>query len=453
MIFSVSQVIKSLRRMLTQNPYIEHLKVRGEFFEANNSGNSVYFKLTEKNEAVNKNPFILNFLADKSIFKGIPIEEYKGKQVVVEGNITIFNSSSIHIKAESIKFEDGEGEFQRRLKELDEECKRLGYYDKPKKTKPKFCFNIGVVTSQTGAAIGDISKSLQENKYVNLYIYHTKVQGSGADIDIANNIRKLDSMGLDAIIVGRGGGSQADLITFNSKVVIEAIFNAKTLIASAVGHQRDTFIIDRVSDLCYITPTAAAKELIGKKEDIDNFINEIKTQLNNEINKKYSDIKNRLTIYNQNLEINSPINKLRDKKVILKELQNNIDKSIETKINSYKDRFNILNQSLINLYPIKKLENYKRFIDNAKFAIESLIVKKFEIAEKELDLLKLELEKNSPIGKIESGTMIATVNGKIITDTRKLNIGDIITLYSKQEEMEVKIVRKKLNSVIMREHE
>ena len=85
------------------------------------------------------------------------------------------------------------------------------------------------------------------------------MQGADAAKDIVNGIRCLDSMNLDTIIVGRGGGSIEDLWAFNEKIVAEAIFNCNTPIISAVGHETDTTIADYVSDRRAPTPSAAAE--------------------------------------------------------------------------------------------------------------------------------------------------------------------------------------------------
>lgn len=450
MIFSVGQVVKSLRRILTQNPYISNLQVRGELFEANISGSNVFFSLIEKNEGGNQ--FRLNFMAHRSIFNEKPYEELRGKNVVVSGELTMFNSSSIHIKASSIK-EENEGNFQKMLEELDKKCKALGYYDAPKKIRPKFCFNIGVVTSQTGAAIGDISQSLKMNKYVRLYIHHAKVQGKDADIEIAKGIRSLDKMNLDAIIVGRGGGSKSDLIAFNSEIVIESIFNAKTLIASAVGHQRDTFIIDKISDICFITPTDAAKELIGSQKEVDDYIRELFNDILQLNGQKIDNAKKVVELFKHQLEANSPKNKLFAKRAELEQLKSIIDSLFVSKIGQAKQELEQLNHILTLQHPKYIYEKYVGNLAVISDLLKNRINTRVKETRKEFDILHYELEKNSPIGKLENGTMIAVVNGSIVTDTRKLEIGDTMILYSKTEELVVRIEDKKLNAVITREDE
>lgn len=450
MILSVSQVVKLIRKTLTKNPYISEVKVEGELQETRISGNNVYCVLIEENKLGNK--YQIKFFADISIFNKFNLSELKGKKILVIGELRVFNSGDVQINAHSVQ-EGDIGEFEKSQRELDKMCREKGYYDAPKKIKPKFCFRVGVVTSKNGAAIGDISNFLKGNKYVKLYICHSKVQGKDADIEIAEGIKKLDKMNLDAIIVGRGGGSKMDLLAFNSKNVIEAIFNAKTLIASAVGHERDTFIIDRVSDLKYITPTDAAKELIGKAEDIEGYIKNIDDIIQTVITQQIAKLKNNLEFLNQKLKINSPQNLIMRKRTSLIEIYTDMKNNFYKKIEGCKLITSNFENEIIKLTPAIKLGSYRSCTENFNNQIKVLFAKNFNRKLKEMAKIEYELEKNSPIGKLENGTLIAVIDGNIVTDTTKVGIGDYLTLYSKQEELLVKIENRKPNKTIKREYE
>ncbi len=119
---------------------------------------------------------------------------------------------------------------------------------------------VGIVTAPTGAAIRDIINiSRRRNPYVQLVLYPALVQGEGAASSIVSGIGTLDAMGLDVLIVGRGGGSIEDLWAFNEEKVARAIFACETPVISAVGHETDVTIADYVADLRAPTPSAAAE--------------------------------------------------------------------------------------------------------------------------------------------------------------------------------------------------
>ncbi|MFQ9703107.1 MAG: exodeoxyribonuclease VII large subunit [Enterocloster clostridioformis] len=125
---------------------------------------------------------------------------------------------------------------------------------------PKYARKVGIVTAGTGAAIRDIMNiSARRNPYVQLILYPALVQGEQAKYSIAKGIETLDRMGLDVLIVGRGGGSIEDLWAFNEEMVARAIFNRTTPVISAVGHETDVTIADYVADLRAPTPSAAAE--------------------------------------------------------------------------------------------------------------------------------------------------------------------------------------------------
>ena len=129
-----------------------------------------------------------------------------------------------------------------------------------KRPIPRYARRVGIVTAPTGAAIQDIRNiASRRNPYVQLILYPALVQGEGAAASIVNGIRALDALGVDVMIVGRGGGSIEDLWAFNEEAVARAIFECETPVISAVGHETDTTIADYVADLRAPTPSAAAE--------------------------------------------------------------------------------------------------------------------------------------------------------------------------------------------------
>ena len=122
---------------------------------------------------------------------------------------------------------------------------------------------VGIVTSKDGKAIGDICKTAAErNPYVQLLLYHVSVQGKYAVESILEGIRTLDQMGVDTIIVGRGGGSDEELMTYNDERIVRAVFQAVTPVISAVGHEGNWTLTDYAADYRESTPTKAAVKAI-----------------------------------------------------------------------------------------------------------------------------------------------------------------------------------------------
>lgn len=156
---------------------------------------------------------------------------------------------------------DGAGALFLRFEALKKELAEMGMFaPEYKQPIPKYIRTLGIVTAPTGAAIQDmINISHRRNPCVQLILYPALVQGDGAAQSIVNGIHALEQLGVDTIIVGRGGGSIEDLWAFNEEIVARAIFECRIPVISAVGHETDTTIADYVADLRAPTPSAAAE--------------------------------------------------------------------------------------------------------------------------------------------------------------------------------------------------
>ncbi|MGC4014503.1 MAG: exodeoxyribonuclease VII large subunit [Luteolibacter sp.] len=161
----------------------------------------------------------------------------------------------------------GLGDLQARFEALKRKLHAEGLFDADrKKPIPKFPSVVGIITSDTGAAIRDILNILERRApWVQPILMPVRVQGKGAEFEIARAIERManpEKHGIprcDVLIVGRGGGSIEDLWCFNEEVVARAIAACTIPIISAVGHEIDFTIADFVADLRAPTPSAAAE--------------------------------------------------------------------------------------------------------------------------------------------------------------------------------------------------
>ena len=162
----------------------------------------------------------------------------------------------------------GAGALDLKFRALCEQLRGLGYFDDGRKRPlPAFPRRIAVITSSGGAAVHDvINTAAQRCKAVGLLIVDVKVQGDGAAEDVARAIRwvdaKRDRLGVNAMLVTRGGGSIEDLWAFNERIVADAIFHSHLPVVAAIGHESDTTIAELVADVRASTPTQAAMRLV-----------------------------------------------------------------------------------------------------------------------------------------------------------------------------------------------
>lgn len=196
----------------------------------------------------------------------------------------------------------GLGALELAFRQLKEKLEKEGLFTRPKKPIPKFPRKVGVVTSDTGAAIRDIIRTVTRRScLVDILLAPARVQGDGAGEEIARALALLDSpenpwYPLDVIIIGRGGGSLEDLWAFNEEILARAVADCKTPVISAVGHEIDFVITDFVADERCATPTAAAERVSPLQSDIEHqlatafkrmvtgqmsFLKELEYELNN----------------------------------------------------------------------------------------------------------------------------------------------------------------------------
>ena len=267
-IYGVAQVNHYIRNMFAQDFMLQRISVSGEVSNCKyHTSGHIYFTIKEDKSALSAVMF-----AGSS--KGLMFPMRDGDHVVVTGSIEVYERDGRYqLYAREIT-RAGIGELYQRYEALKRELEEMGMFaEEYKKPVPRYATRIGVVTAPTGAAIQDIRNiSARRNPYVQLILYPALVQGEGAADSIAQGIRTLDAMGLDVLIVGRGGGSIEDLWAFNEEVVARAVFACATPVISAVGHEVDTTIIDYVADMRAPTPSAAAELAVF---DIRSFYEEL----------------------------------------------------------------------------------------------------------------------------------------------------------------------------------
>lgn len=253
--YSVTQVNSYIKNMFTQDFLLRRLSVKGEVSNCKyHSSGHIYFTLKDSGGTLSAVMFA-------SQRKGLKFRLEEGQQVVVKGTVDVYERDGRYqLYASEIEL-SGRGDLYVKFEALLRELEEMGMFSAQyKRPIPRYARKVGVVTAPTGAAIRDIINiSRRRNPYVQLILYPALVQGDGAKDSIVKGIRTLDAMGLDVLIVGRGGGSIEDLWAFNEECVARAVFACRTPVISAVGHETDVTIIDYVADLRAPTPSAAAE--------------------------------------------------------------------------------------------------------------------------------------------------------------------------------------------------
>ena len=255
---SVSALLASVKGALN-DALPGRVTVVGELsnFKQHSSGH-MYFRMKDANAAIDAAMF-------RSHASRLKFEPADGLEVVVEGRVDVYETQGrLQLYVERMT-PRGAGALELAFRQLCDKLRGEGMFD-PAAKKPitRLPRAIGVVTSPTGAALRDIRRTLHRRwPAVTVYLLGALVQGEAAAGELAEAVALLDAeaerLGIETIIIARGGGSLEDLWAFNEEVLARAIFACGTPVISGIGHETDVTIADMVSDRRAATPTAAAE--------------------------------------------------------------------------------------------------------------------------------------------------------------------------------------------------
>ncbi|MBD7910011.1 exodeoxyribonuclease VII large subunit [Clostridium cibarium] len=373
---SVSEVNNYLKKIIDNDFILNNLSVKGEIsnLKYHTSGH-IYFSLKDEAGKVNCVMF-----RNRVEFLNFRLEE--GMSVVICGRASVYTANgSFQLYCDEIE-KEGLGDLFVKFEKLKDRLSREGYFDlENKKTIPYMPRRIGIVTSETGAAVRDIiNVARRRNNLVDLVLYPAKVQGVGAYETVIDGIEYFNKVkSVDVIIIGRGGGSIEELWNFNEEELAMAIFKSKIPIISAVGHEVDYTISDFVSDLRAATPSQGAEIAVPLESDIYKKLEESKKWLENNVENKIRSEKLKIESLEKILKLNSPMNKIVNNYIVVDRLKEALENNVINKINIEKERLRGLNNLLIAHNPVNLLQRgYAIIEDDAKIinSVENLKEKK-----------------------------------------------------------------------------
>ena len=361
-VFSVTQINTYIKRMFQSDYALRRISIKGQVSNCKyHSSGHIYFSLKDEGSQISCVMFA------NARYDGLKFELEDGQEVVVDGNISVYErGGSYQLYAQEIRL-NGIGELYVAYEMLKQKLYEEGLFDHEKKKPiPKNPKKIGVVTARTGAAIHDIiSTAKRRNPYVQLILYPAKVQGDGASDTIVAGIKALDQYGVDIIIVGRGGGSIEDLWAFNEEKVARASYEVQTPIISGTGHEVHTTIADYAADLRAATPTAACELAVPDiREVMEGIINREYTlrTLLKQVVRRYQ---MKLQQYQITIANFDPRFQLQEQKMHLAELEEQIHAVMKNKMTDYQHKLELYTKELHGLSPTAKLINGFGYIEGS----------------------------------------------------------------------------------------
>ena len=359
-VYSVGQVNRYVKNMFIQDYVLRKVYVKGEVSNCKyHTSGHIYFSLKDETG-------VLSCVMFAGQRRGLAFRMKDGDRVVVGGAVDVYERDGRYqMYAKEITLE-GAGALYERFLALKAELEEMGMFaPEYKQPIPRFIRRLGVVTAPTGAAVQDIRNiSLRRNPYLQIILYPALVQGDGAADSIVKGIRMLDEAGVDTIIVGRGGGSIEDLWAFNEEKVARAIFECRTPIISAVGHEVDFTIADFVADLRAPTPSAAAELAVDDMAQVMYTLSSYQERFQRDMREKIEFQRVRLGQYQMRLKYLSPESRLRDRRQALVDFEDTLRRAMDNKLQQYRHRLGIYLERYQGLSPLAKLNQGYSFVSD-----------------------------------------------------------------------------------------
>lgn len=359
-IFSVGQINRYVKNMFTQDFILQKIYVKGEVSNCKyHTSGHIYFSLKDETG-------VLSCVMFAGHRRGLAFRMKDGDRVVVGGAVDVYERDGRYqLYAKEISLE-GAGALYERFLALKTELEEMGMFAQEyKQPIPAFIHRLGVVTAPTGAAVQDIRNiSLRRDPYLQIILYPALVQGEGAADSIVRGIHMLDQAEVDVIIIGRGGGSIEDLWAFNEEKVARAIFECRTPIISAVGHETDFTIADFVADLRAPTPSAAAELAVADFRQILQNIAGLRDRMQKAMQCRAELGRAQLMQYQMRFQYLNPEAKLRDNRQRLADLDELLRRAMKNRIAEERHMLGIYLERYRGLSPLYKLNQGYSFVSD-----------------------------------------------------------------------------------------
>ena len=360
-VYSVAQVNTYIKNMFSQDYMLRSISVKGEVSNCKyHSFGHIYFTLKDKLGTIS----CVMFAGNRA---GLSFPLKEGMQIIVSGNIDVYErDGKYQLYAKKITL-DGVGQLYERYEALKQELEERGLFaEEYKQPIPRYIQTLGVVTATTGAAVRDIINiATRRNPYVQIIVYPAVVQGEYAVPSIIKGIRALEQLGVDVMIVGRGGGSIEDLWAFNEEAVAQAVFDCSVPIISAVGHETDTTIIDYVSDLRAPTPSAAAELAVWEVEQLEKQLLSYENHMREIMEHRLQHYRMLLSHKGMQLKQLSPQSKIQTMRFSTIRAQEQMQTAMERILQNYRKELAVRIERLKGVSPLDKLNQGFSYVENA----------------------------------------------------------------------------------------
>ncbi|MCS4485506.1 exodeoxyribonuclease VII large subunit [Staphylococcus americanisciuri] len=424
---TVSALTKYIKYKFDQDPHLQSVLIKGELsnFKHHSSGH-LYFALKDENSVINAMMF-------KTAANQLDFQPKEGDQVIVEARVSVYERrGSYQIYVNKMQL-DGVGNLYQKFEQLKRQLTKEGYFEAShKKAIPKYPQKIAIITASTGAAIRDILNTLQSRyPLVEPVKISTLVQGQQAAGDIIEKLKYADTLGVDTIIVGRGGGSIEDLWSFNEEAVVKAIYECQTPIISAVGHETDTTLSDYVADVRAATPTQAAMIATPDQQELYQLLSKSQNYLNRYIMQYIKHARQALTRYQDYYKFKQPTLLYEQHIQKRDDLDRLLHSAMEDIIQKKQQRLELIQQRFRLRYFYDEVKRNQLTVQQTYEQLEKQISRILALKKQSLVQQVTALDTLSPTKTMLRGYSIVKKDDDVVTSSHDLHKGDYIKVTMK----------------------
>ncbi|MFS0751483.1 exodeoxyribonuclease VII large subunit [Oceanobacillus sp. 1P07AA] len=426
---TVTALTKYVKRKLDADPHLRDIWLRGEIsnFKHHSRGH-MYMTIKDDSARVQAVMFA-------SSNRRLLFHPENGMNVLIRGEISVFEAYGQYQLYIHEMEPDGIGSLYQAFEQLKEKLHKQGYFaEEHKKSIPRYPKSIAVITSPTGAAIRDILITMKRRyPSVKITVFPVLVQGNQAPASIVQAIHQADDLLYDVIIVGRGGGSIEELWSFNEEIVAKAIYESKTPIISAVGHETDTTISDFVADLRAPTPTAAGELAVPSQLELQDKIEIQQRQLSQQLKQYINQHKTRLRQLRQTYAFKYPHQLIKQKEQQLDSTIDNFQRMMKAKVSDDKLTHYHLIKRLSSQHPKREFslafDKLSQLHSLQNKVMNNYLQQESQRLYSQIDKLSLVnpleiMKRGYALPYNENGELIKTVKNVNMHDTIRLKIAD-----------------------------
>ncbi len=423
-VWTVSQLNRLARRLVEGG--FSGVRVEGEISGLKKSvPGHWYFTLKDRNAQL-----------DCVMFRGAAARVHfnpgDGDQITARGDLTIYETRGrFQLNATAMEAA-GAGELRRAFELLKKRLQAEGLFDGGRKKPVGAGFrHIGLITAESGAALRDILSVFRRRfPAIRLTLVPVAVQGEQAPRQICQAIETANALrhklGLEALIVGRGGGSAEDLQAFNEESVARAIFASELPVTSAVGHEIDFSIADFVADLRAPTPSAAAELMSLSQQEYSDLLRAQLGKLQNRMRQQLAHRCDRLELTARRLR--SPGRRLQDHAQTLDDFSQRIQRAAGTLLGGKRQRVNLLGQALRHNSPMRRVEQLRPALVGAPLRLRRALQSRIQRDHSRLESLSRSLHATSPLHTLARGYSITLdESNRVIRNVDEASPGARIT--------------------------